>query len=1357
MKNLLISTLVTLLCCAALTAHAAGGISLGIGSGLSNCYVTSIAQDKRGVIWVATEDGLNVFDGSRFIPIYKEDGQDDGSALSGNELNSLFDDPVEPVMWIGTQRAGLNAFDYSTGKVTVYRHDESDPSSLVTDDITKISPTSDGKLLLATYWHGVDLFDPATGSFRHFNTTCVDGMPDARVWTVADGGNSDIIYVGCKNTGMTVVSMKNRRATVYSPDPSNPDAIPGKSVYALLPLSGKDVLVGTDCGLALFDGTRRTFRPIADPMLGKATVFDIIRKDDGSLLVATEFEGLFEVDLGNGFDNAVVRRPDMRGAHIGTALEESTIKALARDSYGNIWAGVWGRGVDFLPAIPPLFDLYGYSPEGGVYHSMTNRTASCVVVDADGRLWVGTDGGGLNVFSDGRRVAEYKYPGGNRSANHLQAALRDDAGNLWFGVFNGGLVRYDAAKGTFANVPVDGRNDCDVRDLTLMGDTLVAVTTQGIFDISTSDMRTLGSMYVPLARTLAIDCHGGLWVGTFGSGMMVYDSHGVFLKLYNIKNGFPSNTVNDIFMDSHDRTWVGTGEGLVCFNSPTDTVYTVRRTSDGLANSFVSAVAEDLSGGIWVSTNKGISYVDDDTVASYSHVDNMPQGAFKPGCMAVEPGGSLVFGALNGLCRFNPREVLASADAPPALVTDLTVYGPEEDVLSFAVLGQLGEDSGYTLGYDYNTLSLTVNVGNHALADRVEYSFCLRGFDKDWFANGTNTITYRSLPPGDYRFEVRTRIRNQQWSDTATVVRITITPPLWLTWWAKTIYVIVSLSLVLFVLYVYRRRVRAEALYNLEKKQRVQDSELADERMRFYTNVTHELRTPLTLIVGPLEDTLRDNSLNERDRRRLTVIHRSANKLLGLVNQVLEFRKSETSNKRLSVRRQNIATTVYEAALKYKELLNDSRVAIDIEVTPECIEITHDKEAVIMILDNLISNALKYTYRGRILIRACEATDEATGRPVVEISVSDTGYGISPDVLPRIFDRYYQERGPHQASGTGIGLALVKNLTDLHHGSISVSSKLNEGTTFVLRLFVDEQYPEAIHLGGGDGDGSEVRDEDSVEREEQSSERNRPVVLVVEDNEDLREYIADTFTDLYDVKTAANGKAGLEMARAELPDIIITDIMMPVMDGLEMCRRLKNDLQTCHIPVVVLTAKDSEPDREEGYASGADSYLTKPFSSRLLISRVNNILRERERLASMRAPEMPRPVAQAVAQPEEPSHVPDINPLDKDFLDKLHASVEGNISSENVDVSFLADSLCMSRATLYRKVKALTGLSPNEYIRKVRMQIAARLITEGKLTISEISFKVGINSTPYFRQCFRDEFGVNPSDYAKKGGVTGEA
>lgn len=680
-------------------------------------------------------------------------------------------------------------------------------------------------------------------------------------------------------------------------------------------------------------------------------------------------------------------------------------------------------------------------------------------------------------------------------------------------------------------------------------------------------------------------------------------------------------------------------------------------------------------------------------------------------------------------------------DVPQPVIVDLEVLSNSSSGEDSPKEIQVTGKDKVSLGRGYNSFDISFTSRNFATAREVEYAYMLEGVLDRWvMARNGNIATFRDLSPGTYVFKVKCRVRNQEWGSPAEL-NIVVPPPLWWSWWAKMIYIMVLAGVVCALLYLYRKRVTAEAMLKTETEKHLKEQELNDERLRFYTNITHELRTPLTLIVGPLDDLAKSGDIPERERRSLGMVHRNAGRLLDLVNRILEFRKTETQNRRLCVRRGNIAATVYEVALKYKELNRNTKVSVDVTVESGEIQAVYDKEVVTVMLDNLISNSIKYTPQGHVDVD-CRVKDGN-----IVLTVADTGVGISKDAVDRIFDRYYQERGPHQAAGTGIGLALVKNMVTLHHGTISVSSEEGKGTSFVVTLPIADSYPEALHLE----ENVEYTQEETLpdtDKETVAADR-KPLILVVEDNEDIRDYIRQSFTDLYDVRCAENGKEGLERAYEIMPSLIVSDIMMPVMDGVEMMRKLKADVRTSHIPVILLTAKESDSDREEGYASGADSYLIKPFSSTLLQSRINNLLLQRMKLTE-RFAGRPAPVVssegESIAEKRE-RLIKSLSEVDRRFIEKLNKAIIDNIPSENVDVNFLAGTLCMSTSTLYRKVKALTGISPNEYIRKTKMQLAENLLLDGQLTFSEIAFKVGMNSVAYFRQCFKDEFGMTPSEY----------
>lgn len=1317
---------------------------LGIEKGLSNNYVVSIAQDKQGFLWFATEEGLNKFDGTRFITYLKnEDLTRQG--ITGNELNCLLDDPQDSILWIGTQRAGLNAYDYVNNTFLCYRHDDENPESLITDDVTKIVAATDGNLWITTYWRGVDYFDKKAGKFIHYNTQTVPGLASDNIWSVVDGGDGKL-YMGHVHHGFSVFSLKDKKVKNFMYDPEDPVSLPGNGVTCIYKDLSGNIWLGTDRGLALFNPEAENFIHFHHSEDGVPhTVFDIRQFDGNKLWIAMEFGGIAILDLTQRMflSPDQVRFQYIKEGDDEYSLSNSTVRCLFQDSFKNVWAGMWGGGINFLSHESSYFNVYSYSPIQHSGSSLNNKTASSVCVARDGKLWIGTDGGGINVFDKGKRVAVYKEETGDLTDNSIQAALCDSEGNLWFGSFMGGVDFYDVKKKSFHQIFPKDKTGEDVRALYEDAEYVWIGTSNGIYKVRLHDKGIADHYTVEnnLVRCISKDNLNRLWIGTFGGGLGVFDEHFQCVKLFNVTSLFPSNTINTVYMDSQNRMWIGTGEGLVCFPSSQSWDYKVYRSEEGLSNVHIRAITEDNHGNIWVSTNKGIScYIAvKNSFYNYGRWDGVPIVGFMSGSVTHDYDGNIYFGSLNGLCRFNPEMVLAKREAPSAIMTGLRIFVPISERKSEEKMIELHGCPAVRLSYMQNNFSVTFNIQNYALADQVEYAYMLKGLENSWYTvTDPNNVTFRNIPPGNYCFQVKTRIRNQEWADEIASLDIRIDPPVWLTWWAKLFYILSGVSVLYFILHAYKKKLDMESLYELEKKNHEQEQELNNERLRFYTNITHELRTPLTLILGPLEDMQKSNSLSGKDSQKISVIHQSAIRLLNLINQILEFRKTETQNKKLCVSRDNLAALVHEIGLKYKELNRKPEIDFCLEIEQEDMSLFFDKEVVTIILDNLISNAIKYTEKGTITLGLHQVVRNNIHH--TEISVSDTGFGIAPDALPHIFDRYYQEGSEHQASGTGIGLALVKNLVVLHEGEIRVESSLNVGSTFYVSLLTDNTYPHVLHA-----DSTEKTSDEKDEKEEniEPVHSGKRILLIVEDNRDICDYIVESFSDDFEVRTAANGEQGLEQALGCIPDIIVSDIMMPVMNGIVMCRKLKEDLRTSHIPIILLTAKDSLQDKEEGYQVGADSYLTKPFSATLLHSRIHNLLESRKLLAE-------RFNTNSILIDKRAAVTESMNKLDNEFLEKINKLIEDRLSSEKIDIGYLSDAMCMSNSTLYRKMKALTGLSTNEYIRKIKMQYAERLLLEGKYNISEVAFKVGINSTVYFRQCFKDEFGMAPSDYLKK-------
>lgn len=1350
-----------------MTAQSYSVKRLGIEQGLSNNYVISITQDKQGFLWFATEEGLNKFDGTRFITYYKNDLSQNSQGITGNELNRVYADTKRPVIWIATQRDGLNAYNYNEQTFTAYLHDPENPHSLITNDVTDISPSTqhDDGLWISTYYRGIEYLDISSGQFTHYNKSTVPGLSSEQIWTVLDGGDGNL-YIGHVGGGFSILSPKDKSVRNYQNEPGNPMSLPGNDVYCTIKDTNGNIWLGTNNGLALFNAANENFITFKNNKNDKyatlcSRILSIRQLNDNKLWIASELNGIAILDLKQSMflSPEQISLEYIQEGDDSRSLSNASARCIFQDSFDNIWIGTWGGGINFISSKPPLFTTLSYSPIPDNENSLNNKVASSLCIDKQGRVWIGTDGGGINVFEGEKRIAIYKKESEDIPSNFILTSLQDSRGNLWFGSYQGGISFYDNRNKRFRSISLMGQSNLDVRTIYEDSQHNIWVGySGGIVVLNPQTMEIIqhyntenSELHSDFIRSIVQDEKGRFWIGTFGDGLGIYTPNLQQIKKLTQRDGFCSNTINQIIQDKQKRMWVGTGEGLVCFPSIDELNYKIFQRKDGLVNTNICAITEDRKGNIWFSNNKGIScYVTSkDCFYNYGHADDVPAGSFSSGCVTQNKNGLIYFGSINGVCCFNPDIIMNEQPAPSAVITEMKILGRLSNLENNDMTINLSRGKNVELSHAQNSFGVRFNVQNYSLFNQVEYVYMLKGLENSWYTvNENNSVTFRNIPPGKYEFLIKARVHNQEWPEEATSLTIRINPPIWLTWWAKLIYILVSASIIYLILHAYKKKLDLESLYTLEKKNHEQEQELNQERLRFYTNITHELRTPLTLILGPLEDMQKETSLPTKQAQKLSVIHQSALRLLNLINQILEFRKTETQNKKLCVCKGNIAPLIYEIGLKYKELNQKTKIDFRMQIEKEEMLLFFDKEIITIVLDNLISNAIKYTEQGRVTLSIYQATRNEVA--YTEIKVSDTGYGISAEALPHIFDRYYQESGKHQASGTGIGLALVKNLVELHEGEIRAESVQNEGSTFYISLLTDNIYPNALH-----GDSTEpVQEEANQEVTFEDSpepvlDNGKPILLIVEDNEEIQKYIAESFSDSFEVITANNGEEGEQQAISRIPDIIVSDIMMPVMDGITLCRLLKDDVRTSHIPVILLTAKDSLQDKEEGYEVGADSYLTKPFSASLLRSRINNLLDSRKKLvAQFQAQSTP---GNQIDLSEKRIVIAEaLSKLDNEFIEKITLLIEENLSSEKIDINYLSDKMCMSGSTLYRKMKALTGLSTNEYVRKVKMQNAERLLLEGKFNISEIAYKVGMNSSGYFRQCFKEEFGVSPSDYLKQ-------
>ena len=1070
--------------------------------------------------------------------------------------------------------------------------------------------------------------------------------------------------------------------------------------------------------------------------------------NDGSLWITSDIGGISILDL----HSITFRNPESVQFYNITAdnskngVSSGNIRNLLQDSFGNIWIGNYSSGVDFISHTQPVFHVLPYMTEKG--NILKHKPVWGICKDENDLLWIGGENE-ISLFKNNEFLKSINISKQlSRPYGQVFSIINAGNGILLLGIYDDGLLKFDIRSERIERIPLDMEN---VDIITFFKDTDGTIwigAEYGIYTYANGQLKkeTQLDALLPDKSVYGIlrDRQGKLWIGTYGGGIAIFDSNNKTVAKLNTSTNFCSNAINHLHMDNQGGIWIATRNGIGYIKDTSHPgEFELYGYKQGLEDTFVRTIQEDASGNIWLSTNDGISRWNKQkqNFDNYDYRDGIPMGNFIEGSACRTEDGTLYFGSLNGVCYFNPENLITERQVAPVQIIECKGLDNQIESRSGETL-ILASNGNIKLPYDRNSFRIYFSVPDYSQSQQVEYAYLMEGLENTWTNTlGENQVTFRNISPGEYTFKVKARLRNQEWDDThIATITIHIYPPLWLTWYAKIFYILLILLCVFFWFRFYKRKLLLESSLELEKKKSQNEQELNNERLRFYTNITHELRTPLTLILGPLEDLVNDPHIPTFYSNKIKVIHSSAIRLLNLINQILEFRKTETQNRKLTVSKGNLGNLVTETGLRYKELNRNGKITFQINIDTRETKLYFDTDIISTILNNLLSNAIKYTPEGEIRLIMRSIVEEEN--KYTEIAVSDTGYGIDAESLPHIFDRYYQAKGKHQASGTGIGLALVKSLADLHEGTLQVESEIGKGTTFTLRLLAENTYPNALHKE--EKMEKKLIEPEKSEEEDKEEADVRPMLLIVEDNDDIREYIVSSFSNNYRIITATNGKEGLEQAQKHIPDIIISDIMMPVMDGIELCKRVKEDICTSHIPVILLTAKDSIQDKGEGYESGADSYLTKPFSAKLLNSRIHNLLESRRKLALLIANRTKE------LKPEQPQEPIKLSRLDEEFLARFTSIVEENVDIDKLDMSFMMDKMNMSHSTLYRKIKGLTGISGNEFIRKIRLKNSLRLLMEEGLNISEAAYASGFNDLGYFRACFKEEYGMAPSEYIKQ-------
>lgn len=1321
--------------------------NLGLKEGLSNGFVNDMIIDGQGFIWAATESGLTQIAGTK-CTIFKNNN----SNIDNDGIVGLYYNKESNSIWILFKNGHIDVFDCKTQQFIHFT--QKIPKKSVAD----IKGAADGGIWIAYYDGTIQHYTPKN---QKFSTISNKRLPNIKngIRSITDDGN-DHLYIGLRIEGLYVYNLRTQKTKYFRHNPNDPQSLPGDNVRSICIDHAKNIWVGTNLGLGFLDpftGKFKVFKHIANnpASLAGDNIHQIIEMNDRTLWIASDIGGISVLDL-NLYKNPLTE--ELKFSQItkeNSGLSSNNNRRIIQDSFGNIWIANYSMGIDFIAKSAASINTLQYM--GKALEEVTG-----LYCDHQGNLWIGQDNL-MSLYQNGKLMQTWNFSSYlSNSSSSIYVFEEDKKGNIWCGTSDNGVLKFNPHTHSFTRINYAQNLDVHALCENAQGKMWVG-TEAGIFSVENDKINKEQELNRQMGKNPTIiysikeDNYGQIWIGTLDRGVFVFSKQMKLIVHLTEKNLLATNTINHIIKDADGGIWMATMRGLAYVQNPLQPG-AIKNYNEryGIKDSHIRAISQDKQGNIWVSMFSGIACLNihKQRFYNYDYESGIPTSNFVEASAVTTPDGTIYFGSPGGICFFNPQQLTEPKAVSPIQIINCERVGKLSDQFASRLISP-NKEGIICLSHDDNTFKINFTIKDFSQEGNVEYSYMMKGLDDQWYeTEGDNEVTFRNLKPGDYTFIIRAKLKNQDWEDASTAeMKVVVNPPLWLTWWAKLCYVLLIMGILGYFFRSYQKQLLLRNSLVQEKWESKQRQQVNEERLRFFTNITHELRTPLTLILGPLEDLMEDKEIAERVHHKIGCIHASAERLLNLINDILEFRKTQTQNRKLTVAKANLGAFVREIGVRFKDLNQNSRLNIRLNIKTGVPELYFDSEVINTVINNLMSNAIKYTPEGSITLSLTMPENNT-----VAIAVEDTGYGIDKDALPHICDRYYQENGNHQASGTGIGLALVKSLATLHQAELTVESEKGRGSKFTFSLKADRTYPEALHKDDNQDLATAENAEENETTSKEPTEDIRPLLLIVEDNADIRLYIEESLHEDYRIIQACNGREGMEQAFSKVPDIIVSDIMMPEMDGIKMTHILKEDIRTSHIPIILLTAKTSINDQEEGYDSGADSYLTKPFSAKLLHSRIRNILSGRRRLADyivqknisqFETSADEQQTSQKATEEKEDAMTCQISNLDKKFLEKLNKLIENHISTDDLDMAFMTDKMAMSHSTFYRKVKALTGMSANEYIKKAKLRHSMTLLKKGEYSIAEVAILAGFNNLGNFRESFKREFGKSPSEILK--------
>ncbi|MCE8497721.1 response regulator [Bacteroides thetaiotaomicron] len=1317
---------------------------ISINEGLSQSTVFSIDQDKRGNMWFATYDGVNKYDGYAFT-VYQHN-EDDPNSIA-NDISRIVKTDSQGRVWIGT-RDGLSRYDEEKDIFQNFFY-EKNGKHLQVNGIEEISPE---QLLISTP-EGLIMFDIKESKFiddsfstamhKTIASTLYRQGDQIYIGTSTDGlytysitqktfkkvipilGTKQIqailqqsptrIWVATEGAGLFLINPKTKEIKNYLHSPSNPKSISSNYIRSLAMDSQNRLWIGTFNDLNIYHEGTDSFasyssNPVENGSLSQRSVRSIFMDSQGGMWLGTYFGGLnYYHPIRNRFKN-------IRNIPYKNSLSDNVVSCIVEDKDKNLWIGTNDGGLNLYNPITQRFTSYTLQEDESARGIGSNNIKAVYVDEKKSLVYIGTHAGGLSILHrNSGQVENFNQRNSQLVNENVYAILPDGEGNLWLGTLSA-LVRFNPEQRSFTTIEKE------------------------------KDGTPVVSKQI---TTLFRDSHKRLWIGG-EEGLSVFKQEGLDIQKASI---LPVSNVTKLFTNciyeaSNGIIWVGTREGFYCFNEK-DKQIKRYNTTNGLPNNVVYGILEDSFGRLWLSTNRGISCFNPETekFRNFTESDGLQSNQFNTASYCRTSVGQMYFGGINGITTFRPELLLDNPYTPPVVITKLQLFNkvvrPDDE--TGILTKNISETKSITLKSWQTAFSIEFVVSNYISGQHNTFAYKLEGYDKEWYyLTDSRTVSYSNLPQGTYQFLVKAANSDGKWNPIPTALEIIVLPIWYKTWWALLIFFATFAGFITFVFRFFWMRKSMEAQLEIERRDKEHQEEINQMKMRFFINISHELRTPLTLILTPLQEII--NKISDRwTRNQLEYIQRNANRLLHLVNQLMDYRRAELGVFELKAKKGNAHQLIQDNFLFYDKLARHKKITYTLHSELEDKEVLFDANYLELIVNNLLSNAFKYTESGQSITVTLK---EENGWLLLQ--VSDTGIGIPINKQGKIFERFYQIESEHV--GSGIGLSLVQRLIELHHGRIELDSEENKGSTFSVYLPQDLSVYKPSELASNNEQNEEEQvystnskamyfiDTEKVENESvESGDKKRGTILIVEDNNEIRRYLSNGLADLFNTLEAGNGEEALEKLKDNEVDVIVTDVMMPVMDGIKLCKNVKQNIRTCHIPVIILSAKTDIKDQMEGLQMGADDYIPKPFSLAILTTKIQNMMRTRRRMLDKYAKSLE-------VEPEKIT----FNAMDEALLKRAMAIVEKNMDNIEFSTDEFAREMNMSRSNLHLKLKAITGESTIDFIRKIRFNEAAKLLKDGRYTVAEVSTMVGFNTPSYFATSFKKYFGCLPTEYIKK-------